>query len=200
VRRIFSSGRYANVTATLALLMAMGGTSYAAVTITGANIKDGSVKTSDLGSSSVTSAKVKNGTLLRKDFKAGQLLGGAQGQTGAGGAQGAPGAQGPTGDAGTPATTLFAVVPANNPVLSAQSGVSSFTHNGTGSYTLVFNRTISNCAWVATPGARNGGTLSTDNRVVTLNGTAVTDTIEVRTGSGTGGAATDMTVNVAVLC
>jgi hypothetical protein len=71
------------------------------VTITGANIKDGPVKVTDLGSSSVTSAKVKNGTLLRKDFKAGQLLG------------------------------------ATNPVLLAQSGVSSFTHDGTGSYTIV---------------------------------------------------------------
>ena len=48
VKRIFGNGRYANVTATLALLMAMGGTSYAAVTISGANIKDRSVKRNDL--------------------------------------------------------------------------------------------------------------------------------------------------------
>jgi len=197
VKRILGSGRYANVTATLALVMAMGGTSYAAVTITGANIKDRSVKRTDLASDSVNSAKVKNGTLLRADFKAGQL------QTGAGapGPQGGQGAQGPAGaqgDAGTPATKLFAVVNANSPTLLAQSGVSSFTHNGLGSYTLVFDQPITNCAWVATPGSRNGGTQSIDNRIITVNGAAVTNTIEVRTGVST--AAQDMTFNVAVLC
>jgi hypothetical protein len=199
VKPIFGNGRYANVTATLALVMALGGTSYAAVTITGANIKDRSVKQTDLASDSVTSAKVKNRTLLRADFKAGQLTGGA----GAPGPQGAQGAQGPTGakgEAGTPATRLFAVVPANSPTLLAQSGVASFTHNGTGtgSYTLVFDQPITNCAWLATPGSRNGGTQSTDNRIITVNGAAVTSTIEVRTAVSN--AATDMTFNVAVLC
>ena len=66
-------GSYANVTATLALVVALSGTSYAAVVVTGANIKDGSIKTADLGKGAVTSPKVKNGSLLAKDFKAGQL-------------------------------------------------------------------------------------------------------------------------------
>jgi hypothetical protein len=194
VKRILGNGRYANVTATLALVMAMAGTSYAAVTITGANIKDRSVKGNDLASNSVNSAKVKNGTLLRADFRAGQLPSGA----GAPGSQGPQGLQGLKGDAGTPATKMFAVVPPNSPTLLAQSGVSSFTHTALGSYTLVFDQPIGNCAWLATPGSRNGATQSIDNRIITLNGDPVTNTILVRTGLG--GAAQDMTVNVAVLC
>jgi len=193
-----SKASYANVTATLALVMAMGGTSYAAITITGTNIKNGSVKATDLASGSVTSAKVRNGTLQRKDFQAGQLLPGAPGPEGVQGVQGAQGAQGLTGDAGTPATKLFAVVHATDATLLAQSGVSSFAHTGTGEYTIVFNQAIGSCAWVATPGGRNGGTSSTNNRVVTLSGNAVTDTIQARTGLL--GTATDMTFNIAVLC
>jgi hypothetical protein len=67
----------------LALFVALGGTAYAAATIGPAQIKndavrsrhvdDGEVKNADLGANSVATGKVRNGTLLRKDFKAGQL-------------------------------------------------------------------------------------------------------------------------------
>ena len=57
---------------------------------------------------------------------------------------------------------------------------------------------IGNCAWVATPGGRNGGTSSIDNRIVPLSGNAVTNTVQTRTGLM--GSATDMTFNVAILC
>src|SRR5262245_60429377 len=77
---------YANVTATLALFVALGGTSYAAL---------------KLPANSVTSAQVKNGSLLKKDFKAGQLPAGKRGKTGAKGETGATGAAGAAGAAGT---------------------------------------------------------------------------------------------------
>lgn len=93
--RLFSSGRYASVTATLALITAMGGTSYAAVTIA-----NNSVGTPQLQANAVTSGKVKNGTLLKRDFKAGQLPAGAKGATGATGATGASGAAGAAGAVG----------------------------------------------------------------------------------------------------
>src|SRR3954471_12978797 len=68
---------YANVTATLALFIALGGSGYAAL---------------KLPANSVTSKQVKNGSLLSKDFKKGQL--------GTGGARGRVGPQGPQGDRG----------------------------------------------------------------------------------------------------
>ena len=54
---------YANVTATLALFLALGGVSWAAATL-----PRNSVGTKQLKTSAVTSAKVANGTLQRSDF------------------------------------------------------------------------------------------------------------------------------------
>jgi hypothetical protein len=115
----------ATVISLIALFVALGGTSYAAVTlpknsvgskqikdgqvksadlgknsVTSAKVKDGQVKSADLGDNSVTSAKVKNGSLLRSDFRSGQLPPGPQGPAGPQGPKGDTGAQGPKGDTG----------------------------------------------------------------------------------------------------
>jgi hypothetical protein len=93
---IFGNGRYANVTATMALVVALGGSAYAANTIRSRDIKNGEVKRVDLANNAVTSAKVKNGTLMSKDFKSGQLPGGPRGAAGAPGANGSKGDTGPS--------------------------------------------------------------------------------------------------------
>jgi hypothetical protein len=97
---IFGNGRYANVTATMALVVALGGSAYAANTIRSSDIKNGQVKQVDLANNAVTSGKVRNGSLLSKDFKSGQLPSGPRGSTGA------TGANGPKGDAGAPGSAL----------------------------------------------------------------------------------------------
>jgi hypothetical protein len=94
MRRVFRPGRYANVASTLALVVALGGTSYAAVAL-----PKNSVGTKQLKTNAVTSSKVKDSTLLSKDFKAGQLPAGSRGPAGA------PGAPGPKGDTGAPGAT-----------------------------------------------------------------------------------------------
>jgi hypothetical protein len=76
---------YSNVMATIAVFIALGGTSYAALKVTGKNVKDATLTGKDVANSSLTSADVKNGSLLVKDFKSGQLPGGG------GGGQGTPG-------------------------------------------------------------------------------------------------------------
>ncbi len=86
----------AMVVACLALLVALGGTGVAAVSIV---IPKNSVGTPQLKKNAVTSAKVKNGSLLTVDFKAGQLPAGPQGPAGS---QGPAGPQGPKGDKGDP--------------------------------------------------------------------------------------------------
>jgi hypothetical protein len=102
---------FANVTSMLALVVALGGTSYAAITVTGRNVKDSSltgrdVKNrsltgTDVKDSSLTSRDVKNSSLLAADFKAGQLPAGATGAAGARGLDGARGAKGDPGAAGS---------------------------------------------------------------------------------------------------
>ena len=86
MRRIFSGSSYANVTATVALIVALGGTSYAAI---------------KLPKNSVTSATVKDRSLLKKDFKTGQLPAGKTGKQGPAGPAGPAGGSGAAGGAGT---------------------------------------------------------------------------------------------------
>ncbi len=96
MKRVFGGGRYANVTSTMALVVALGGTSYAAITLPANSvgskqIKKNGVASSDIRSNAVTSPKVKDGSLLAKDFKAGQLPAGPRGATGPAGPAGAVG-------------------------------------------------------------------------------------------------------------
>jgi hypothetical protein len=65
------------VIACIALAIALGGTSYAAV-----NLAPGSVGNKQLKRNAVTSLKVKDHSLFARDFKAGQLPRGARGLKG----------------------------------------------------------------------------------------------------------------------
>jgi hypothetical protein len=88
----------------LALFVALGGTSYAAVTL-----PKNSVGTAQLKNSAVTGAKVKKGSLRKIDFAAGQLPAGPAGPAGASGPAGPTGAAGAAGTTGSPgsfSTTL----------------------------------------------------------------------------------------------
>ncbi len=92
----------AMVVALAALFVASSGTAVAAVIVTGANVKNGSLTGLDVRNGSLTSADVKNRSLLPVDFK-GKLPAGPQGPVGSAGpagpagAQGAPGAPGVSG-------------------------------------------------------------------------------------------------------
>jgi len=100
---------FANITSMMALMVALGGTSYAAGlaknSVGSAQIKPKAVKSSDLADGAVTSNKVKNGSLLAADFALGQIPVGPKGDRGAAGATGATGAPGATGATGAPGAT-----------------------------------------------------------------------------------------------
>ena len=91
----------ATVIATIALVVALGGTTYAVTAL-----PKNSVGNAQLKNGAVNSAKVKDKSLLASDFKPGQLakvfptVVGPAGPAGATGAQGAPGPAGPVGDTG----------------------------------------------------------------------------------------------------
>ena len=97
---------YANVMASVAVFVALGGTSVAAVSLKrnsvgSKQVKKGAIKEAHLLNGAVTSPKVRNGSLLLTDFKAGQIPAGARGAQGARGPQGLRGAAGAQGTAGT---------------------------------------------------------------------------------------------------
>jgi hypothetical protein len=82
----------ATVLSAIALAVSLGGTGYAAIAILPAN----SVGTPQLKRNAVISSKVRNHSLLRVDFRAGQLPAGPQGPQGPAGPTGATGPTGPS--------------------------------------------------------------------------------------------------------
>jgi hypothetical protein len=102
LKRITRPLSYSNVLASLALFVALGGASYAAVTLPANSVgtkqlAKKAVTGSKLKRNAVTSAKVRDGSLLAADFKAGQVPAGGSGQTGPAGPQGERGATGERG-------------------------------------------------------------------------------------------------------
>ncbi len=85
------------VVASLSLLVALAGTGVAAVAVA---VPRASVGTLQLKDNAVVSSKVRNGSLLRTDFRTGQLPRGATGARGPAGPTGPAGPAGPQGPAG----------------------------------------------------------------------------------------------------
>jgi hypothetical protein len=166
--------RPATIIATIALLVALAGTGYAAT-----SLPANSVGPRQLQSNSVTSSKVKNFSLLKSDFAPNQIPAGARGPVGPPGTPGAPGSRGPTGPqgpAGASGSSLWAVI---NPTgtLARGSGVVSVAHVATGNYRVQFNKNISACAWLATIGSAT--TITTFGFIETELQTGTTDTVHV---------------------
>jgi hypothetical protein len=148
---------YSNVMATIAVFLALGGTSYAVATgsIGSREIGNNSVRSKDLRNNDVRGRDVRNGTigtrdvtdgaLLATDFQSGQLPAGERGL------------QGERGLPGQDATKLFAYigqVPAEFPTLRYGSGVKGVTFAPVSPfpYAVQFDRSITNCAVLATAG------------------------------------------------
>ncbi|HTT93894.1 MAG TPA: hypothetical protein VMF55_04430 [Solirubrobacterales bacterium] len=140
------SGRkltYANVMATIALFVALGGASYAAI-----KLPKNSVGAKQLKKEAVTPAKLSGA--------AKSMLAGPAGPKGD---KGAPGPQGPGGDAGArgergetgpPATALWAVVDSNGEFVRGK-GISTTHERQPGEYQVeFFERNVSQCDWQAT--------------------------------------------------
>jgi hypothetical protein len=92
---------YANVMASIAVFIALGGTSVAAASLSknsvgSSQIRNSSLTGKDVKNSSLTTSDVKNRSLLAKDFRTGQLPMGARGATGPQGPAGPQGASGAT--------------------------------------------------------------------------------------------------------
>lgn len=92
LRRLTGGLTYANVMATLALFVALGGTGYAL-----SKLPKDSVKSKQIATGAVKSPEVADGSLLSTDFAAGVLQSGPPGPPGQDGADGTDGTQGPPG-------------------------------------------------------------------------------------------------------
>ncbi|HZO60165.1 MAG TPA: hypothetical protein VFB51_10775 [Solirubrobacterales bacterium] len=96
-------GRHGTAVAYLALFAALGGSAYAAVTVTGANVKDGTITGKDVKNRSLSTGKLSASALSSLTGKPGPA--GPQGDKGAPGPAGATGPAGPTGPKGETGAT-----------------------------------------------------------------------------------------------
>jgi Collagen triple helix repeat (20 copies) len=94
------AGRHTTAVAYLALFAALGGSAYAAVTVTGQNIKDGTVTGKDVRNRSIGAGKLSSTAVSSLIGERG--LAGPQGSQGQRGPQGPLGPTGPTGPKGDP--------------------------------------------------------------------------------------------------
>ena len=113
----------------LALFVALGGVSVAAITLPAK-----SVGTKQLKANAVVSSKVKDRSLLRQDFGTNELPAGAAGPTGPAGPVGTRGPDGETGATGAAAPIAFAefyaLMPPDNASTVASGGAVDFPQNG----------------------------------------------------------------------
>ncbi len=161
---------YANVMATIAVFIALGGSSYAALTITGRNVPRNALTGADI--KNLTGADVRNNSLDGRDIRnlgAGDFRGGVL-------PAGPQGAKGDKGDAGEPATRLFGYIRFVSPTTAAVqygSGVTGVTRVGPGNFNVSFSRSLSGCVVHAIPGlglptGGSGAVLESETMVSTI--------------------------------
>ena len=122
---------YANVMATVAVFIALGGVSYAAI-----KLPKNSVGAKQLKKGAVTPVKLSSGTRAK-------LIG-------------PQGLQGPKGDPGAPATAIWAEVAAAGELNAGSNAVSAEKLN-TGIYRVFFNRDVSKCGYLGSMAFLQGG-------------------------------------------
>src|SRR5215470_17865456 len=166
------------IVACLALLVALGGTSVAAVKVLAPR-------------NSVGSAQVINKSLLPIDFKTPP-----KGPKGSPGIPGPKGDKGDKGDNGASATALWAVVDAGG-ALARNKGVASATKTGTGTYAVTFSQDVTGCSYQATLGGPTNQ--NTNGEVSPAQRTGVAAAVDVTTYNSAG-AATDKPFYLAVFC
>jgi hypothetical protein len=181
--RLRSSLTYANVMATVAVFVALGGTSYAALQVTSKNVPRDALTGADIKNltgrdvrnnsltgvdvNNLGSADIANGQLLAEDLAQGQLPKGEPGATGPMGAQGPAGDIGPRGPSDAFADT-FSQTAVPPPGMGAQPYTRTL---GPGSY--IFHATFRAIAsGVATVSdcSLNAGDQAMDSKNLDLDG------------------------------
>ena len=145
------------VVASIALLVALGGTSIAAVAVA---VPRNSIGTLQLKNNAVVSAKVKNGSLFARDFRSGQIPRGPRGVQGPPGPAGSAGPAGATGPAGVASPGYVAGVVSTTSTSSSETSAGSYTglDNGTATVTVPTGETDSLVVYFSAESACYGGT------------------------------------------
>ena len=142
---------YANVMATIAVFVSLGGGAYAALRVTGREVVNSSLRGADVRNGSLTGRDIRDRSIGARDLARGAIRQGPQGATGATGSQGRPGPPGATGPQGASAREHWAVVGLNGAILEGSPGA-TVDRQGPGVYFVRWGVDVSRCAAVVTAG------------------------------------------------
>jgi hypothetical protein len=176
---------YANVMATLAVFIALGGTSYAAIALPRNSVgtkqlRSGSVGKAELRARAVTSNKIRNGSVTIGDIAAATR----------------DALRGDPGPAGPPGVALRAAINSGGTPLAGNATGSSAL--GGGAFVVEFGRNLAGCTPTATLARNRGGGVDDPGAgsiVVALTGGNVA--VQTYNAAGT---ATNLPFNVLVAC
>jgi hypothetical protein len=182
---------YANVTATIALFIALGGTSYAVTALPRNSVGQKQIRKNAVGATELRSASVRSSEIKRRSIRLDDVSLSARrslrGQTGP------SGSQGPPGPAGVPFT---AAVAASGDARSA-TATNPTTHLVSGHYEVKFNRDMTACYAVATISQFSAGTAQPENGEIVTQTTGSGVTVRTRNSSG---QPTDLPFHLIVVC
>jgi hypothetical protein len=198
LKRIRPRLTFANVFASIALFVALGGASYAAIRVGSKQIVNNSIRSQDIRNNSVRSKDIRNGSLLAGDFKRGQLRSGRGGPRGARGPRGPRGLRGAKGDPGTSAT-VWAVVSETDAIVRSKGGA-TISKESAGIYRVAFpGQDLRSCAAIASVSATEVGDSLQPGEAAAKPSPTTANTVRVGTFNSAG-ASTDKPFEVAVFC
>jgi hypothetical protein len=153
LRRVRQRLTYGNVVSSMALFIALGGTSYALTlprnSVGSQQIRAGAVRASEVRSGAVRSSEVKDRSLGVRDLSV-AARGSLRGQTGV------PGTPGPAGPPGPSGVTYRAAVNSGGDTFRVNGGGTTTTR-GINEYLVAFERSVDACVSTATLARVEGG-------------------------------------------
>jgi len=156
--RIRSHLSYANVTASLALFVALGGTSYAVSQLPRNSVGSKQVRTGAIGASEVRTGAVRSRDIGNRSVALRDISPGARRSL-----RGQQGPTGPQGPAGSGVASLSALVLSGGNFARSQGTASRVAdHANSGIYRVDFNRDVSSCYAAATLNGNASGQIAAE--------------------------------------
>ena len=151
--RLRSSLTYANVMATIAVFVALGGTSYAVTQLPRNSVGSKQIRTNAVGSSEIRSGAVRSKDIQNRSVALRDISLSARSSL-----RGQAGPQGPPG----PGVATLAAAVTTGGALVRESGTVGHSHRTEGIYKIAFNRDVSACYALATISGSASGDISAE--------------------------------------
>ena len=152
LQRLRSRLSYANVTASLALFIALGGTGYAAVTLPRNSVGNAQLRNNAVGPAELRPGAVRSSDIRNRTIRVGDLSRRTRS------ALRTPGPQGPVGPAGRDGVALRAMVSSSGVPVGGNAQNTEHART-TNVYRVEFTRDVSGCTFTATLAAVQAGSM-----------------------------------------